>query len=126
MKIDNISLWQKRIADKKASRMKLDEWCVCMFAFEILDWKPGQPRTGKVDFEHKAGKNYSRLFDGYKNGKISLYQLKAFQSYPNNFRIEGFSTNRSHAFEKTLLEITKGFPWVSSLSNNWKELNYAN
>jgi len=27
MKTDNISLWQKRIADKKASRMKLDEWC---------------------------------------------------------------------------------------------------
>lgn len=27
MKIDNISLWQKRIADKEASRMKLNEWC---------------------------------------------------------------------------------------------------
>lgn len=27
MKIDKIALWQKRIADKKASRMKLDEWC---------------------------------------------------------------------------------------------------
>lgn len=27
MKTDNITLWQKRIADKKASGMKLDEWC---------------------------------------------------------------------------------------------------
>lgn len=93
---------------------------------EVLDWKPGQPRKGKVDFGHKAGKNYHKMFEKYKNGKISLEQLKAFQSNPKNFRIESFSANRGHLFEKTLLEVTKGSPWISSASDFWKEFNYAN
>lgn len=93
---------------------------------EILDWKPGQPRKGKVDFGHKPGKSYKKMFEKYKNGKISLEQLKAFQSNPKNFRIESYSANRSHQFEKSLLEISEGFPWGSSASNYWKELNYAN
>lgn len=93
---------------------------------EILDWKPGQPRKGKVDFGHKAGKNYSKMFKKYKYGKISLEELKAFQSNPKNFRIEHYSSNRSHEFEKTLLEIMKEYPWLSSASDYWKELNYAN
>lgn len=93
---------------------------------EILDWKPGQPRKGKVDFGHKAGKNYAKMFEKYKYGKISLEQLKIFQSNPKNFRIEKYSANRSHAFEKTLLEITKRYPWISSASNYWKELNHEN
>ena len=93
---------------------------------QILNWKPGEQRTGKVDFGHKAGKNYSKMFEKYMNGKISLKQLKAFQSTPKNFRIEGYSPNRGHLYEKTIFEITKGFPWLSSGSNAWKEFKYAN
>lgn len=93
---------------------------------KVLEWKPGQPRTGKVDFGHRAGKNYNKLFQGYKNGKVSLDQLKSFQSNPKNFRIEGFSSNRSHLFEKTIFERTGGFPWSSGASNIWRELVYDN
>ena len=89
---------------------------------EILDWKPGQPRAGKVDFGHKPGKSYYKVFEQYRNGRITLEELKAFQSNPSNFRIEAVSSNRSHLYEKTLLEITKGFPWISSISDLWKEL----
>ncbi len=92
---------------------------------QILNWKPGDPRTGKVDFGHKPGKNYCKMFEKYKYGKISLEQLKAFQSNPKNFRIEGYSPNRGHLYEKTIFEITKGFPWLSSESNTWKEFEYA-
>jgi hypothetical protein len=57
------------------------------------------------------------MFEKYSNGKISLKQLKAFQSNSRNFRIEGYSPNRGHLYEKTIFEITKGFPWLSSESN---------
>ena len=55
-----------------------------------------------------------------------LEQLKVFQCDPKNFRIEEFSANRGHMFEKTILEITKGFPWLSSASNVVKEYIYEN
>jgi hypothetical protein len=93
---------------------------------QILDWKPGQPRTGAVDFGHQAGRNYSKVFQDYANGKITLEQLKAFQFNPKNFRIEAFSANSSHLFEKSIFEIGKGIPWLSSISSVIREYIYGN
>ena len=99
---------------------------------QVLDWKPGEPRAGKVDFGHKPGKNYQKVFEQYRNGKISLQELKAYQSNPKNFRIEAYSANRSHAYERTFYErtfgdafkSTKGAPWSSAIVH--KEVNNAN
>lgn len=99
---------------------------------QVLDWKPGEPRAGKVDFGHKSGKNYQKVFEKYINRKISLQELKAYQSNPKNFRIEAYSANRSHAYEKTIFErtfgdafkSTKGAPWLDTIVQ--KEVNNAN
>ncbi|WKF84404.1 GH-E family nuclease [Lacticaseibacillus pantheris] len=66
---------------------------------EVIDWKPGEPRTGKVDFGHVTGKKYSEMFERYRDGEISLQELKDFQFNPDNFQLENPSANRSHLFE---------------------------
>lgn len=66
---------------------------------EVIDWKPGQPRNGVVDVGHKTGHEYRDYFEQYKNGEISLEELKQIQSDPNNFYFETPSSNRSHAHE---------------------------
>ena len=81
---------------------------------EVIDWKPGEPRQGIVDFGHKAGKNYDILFQKYKYKEITLDELKAFQFNPSNFRLELPSANRSHVFEKSFLQLFKEFPFASS------------
>ena len=66
---------------------------------EVINWKPGQPRKGVVDFGHIEGKAYRDEFKKYKNREITLNQLKEFQSDPSNFQIELPSNNRSGRFE---------------------------
>lgn len=66
---------------------------------EVIDWKPGEPREGVVDFGHKSGKSYNEMFQKYKNGEITLDELKQFQFDPQNYRLETPSANRSHEFE---------------------------
>ena len=66
---------------------------------EVIDWKPGQPKKGVVDVGHKTGNEYRDWFEMYKNGEISLDELKAYQSNPDNFYFETPSSNRSHAYE---------------------------
>ena len=66
---------------------------------DVIDWKPGQSRRGVVDFGHKEGKTYKKMFEKYKNREITLQELKDFQFNPDNFRIETPSANRSHKFE---------------------------
>ena len=64
-----------------------------------INWKPGQPRRGIVDFGHKPGKKYSDMFRKYKYGEISLEELKEFQFSPNNYQLETIHGNRSHLYE---------------------------
>lgn len=64
-----------------------------------IEWKPGESRRGVVDFGHNQGQSYNTMFEKYRNGEISLDELKEFQSNPNNFRLEDPSANRSHKFE---------------------------
>lgn len=66
---------------------------------EIIDWKPGEPRKGKVDFGHVSGQSYREIFEAYKNRKITLKQLKEIQFNPKNYRLELPSNNRSHKYE---------------------------
>lgn len=66
---------------------------------EILYWKPGQPRTGKVDFGHKKHHEYNKWFLKYKNREITLAQFKQHEFNPDNFYIESISKNRSKRFE---------------------------
>lgn len=66
---------------------------------EVINWKPGEPRTGKADFGHDKGRSYNNEFKKYKNREITLDQLKEFQSNPDNFRIESPSANRGHKYE---------------------------
>ena len=67
--------------------------------YRVIDWKPGQPRKGVVDFGHKVGKDYDSMFKKYVSGEITLIQLKEFQCNPDNFRIEIPSSNRDHSHE---------------------------
>lgn len=66
---------------------------------EVIDWKPGQPRKGVVDFGHKPGASYSSVFKRYRNGEIELEDLKKFQFDPDNYQLETPSTNRGHKYE---------------------------
>lgn len=66
---------------------------------EIINWKPGEPRKGVVDFGHKSGKSYHEMFQKYKNREITLDELKEFQYNPGNYRLETPSSNRSRLFE---------------------------
>ncbi|MFD3216738.1 WXG100 family type VII secretion target [Bacillus sp. BR_7a] len=66
---------------------------------ETIDWKPGRPRKGKVDFGHTEGNSYKKMFEKYKHGEITLEELKEFQFNPDNFRLETPSANRSHKYE---------------------------
>ena len=66
---------------------------------EIIDWKPGEPRKGVVDFGHKKGRSYKEMFSKYKNGEITLQELKEFQFNPDNYRLETPKANRSHLYE---------------------------
>lgn len=67
--------------------------------YREIDWKPGQPRQGVVDFGHEEGKCYNDMFLKYRDRDISLQELKDFQENPENFRIEIPSPNRGHAHE---------------------------
>ena len=66
---------------------------------EVINWKPGEPRNGVVDFGHVSGSSYNEMFQKYKNREISLDELKEFQFNPDNYRLETPSANRSHKYE---------------------------
>lgn len=66
---------------------------------EIIDWKPGEPRRGVVDFGHKSGLEYADMFEKYKYGEITVDELKEFQFNPDNYQLEAPSANRSHMYE---------------------------
>ena len=67
--------------------------------YGIINWKPGQPRKGIVDFGHTKGNSYIQMFEKYKKNLITLDELKEFQYNPKNFRIEKPSSNRNHFYE---------------------------
>ena len=67
--------------------------------YSEIKWKPGESRKGVVDFGHKEGRSYKEIFLKYKNGLITLDELKEFQSDSENFRLEIPSSNRNHSHE---------------------------
>lgn len=65
----------------------------------ILNWKPGQPRAGRVDMGHKPGREYWRIFRRYVCGEITLDEFKKIESTADNFQIQGIPENRGHKNE---------------------------
>ena len=66
---------------------------------EILDWKPGQPRKGIVDFGHTPGEKYSNVFEKYKNELRTPKQFRDWYNDVSNYQFENPSNNRSHKYE---------------------------
>ncbi len=64
-----------------------------------IDWKPGQPREGKWDMGHNAGREYRDLRDDYLSGKISKEEFVAEVQKAGNYRVEHPGRNRSHVDE---------------------------
>lgn len=67
--------------------------------YAVIDWKPEQGRNGAVDFGHKRNQEYRKVFNQYKNGEISLEDLKRHEFSPDNFQIGLPGPNRSHLHE---------------------------
>lgn len=67
---------------------------------EILDWKPGQPRKGIVDFGHTPGEKYSNVFEKYKNELRTPKQFRDWYNDVSNYQFENPSNNRSHKYEQ--------------------------
>lgn len=66
---------------------------------QTINWKPGQPRKDIVDFGHRKGRSYNEMFQKYKNGQITLDELKEFKFNPDNYILQTPFSNRSHIFE---------------------------
>ena len=66
---------------------------------EILDWKPGQPRKGIVDFGHTPGEKYSNVFEKYKNELRTPKQFRDWYNDVSNYQFDNPSNNRSHKSE---------------------------
>lgn len=47
----------------------------------------------------KRNFNSKEIFNKYKNGEITLDELKDFQTNYHNYRLETPSANRSHKYE---------------------------
>ena len=66
---------------------------------EAINWLPGQPRKGVVDFGHLPKSKYSEIFKEYLNEKRTPKDFRDWYNNPQNYRFETPHTNRSHAYE---------------------------
>lgn len=66
----------------------------------VLNWRPGQPRQGVVDFGHMSGYEYDKLFQAYVEGVMPLDELKNITFNPAIYQLEAPGSNRSHKHEQ--------------------------
>ena len=66
---------------------------------EVINWLPGQPRKGVVDFGHSQKSKYSNIFQNYLNERMTPKEFRDWYNDPKNYRFETPNTNRSHAYE---------------------------
>ena len=66
---------------------------------EIIDWKPGQPRKGVVDFGHMPDQKYSDVFEKYRNENINPKEFREWYNNVENYQFEKPGNNRSHKYE---------------------------
>ncbi|WP_109507300.1 SpvB/TcaC N-terminal domain-containing protein [Nocardioides speluncae] len=64
-----------------------------------LDWKPGQPRKGIWDMGHLPGREYRKLLDDLKSGRITESEFLKRYRDPKNYQVEHAGRNRSHVDE---------------------------
>ncbi|MGN0065836.1 MAG: HNH/ENDO VII family nuclease [Nocardioides sp.] len=65
-----------------------------------IDWKPGDPQTGKWDMGHLPGEEYRHLRDEYLSGKISKEEFLRRYRDPDNYEVSHPGRNRSHQDEE--------------------------
>jgi|GEM_PF-688196 len=68
---------------------------------EVINWLPGQPRKGVVDFGHLPKSKYSEIFKEYLNEEKNPKDFRDWYNNPRNYRFETPHTNRSHVYENT-------------------------
>ena len=67
---------------------------------EIINWKPGEPKKGIVDFGHKPDRKYSDIFyQEYLPEKWTPQQLRDWYNDPQNYQFEVPINNQGHKFE---------------------------
>ena len=65
----------------------------------LIEWRPGEPRTGIWDMGHLPGAKYSALREEYLTHKITLEEFLQKYQDPNNYRVEDWLRNRAHVDE---------------------------
>ena len=76
---------------------------------EVINWLPGQPRKGVVDFGHSPKSKYSNIFQNYLNEKMTPKEFRDWYNNSQNYRFETPHTNRSHAYENTTTPLLPQF-----------------
>ena len=77
---------------------------------EVINWLPGQPRKGVVDFGHLSKENYLKVFN--EQYLTEIWTPKAFRDWYNdskNYRFETPHTNRSHQYENVTTPLVPQF-----------------
>ena len=65
----------------------------------LIEWRPGEPRTGIWDMGHLPGAKYSALREKYLTHEITLEEFLQEYQDPNNYRVEDWLRNRAHVDE---------------------------
>lgn len=66
---------------------------------EIINWKPGEPKKGIVDFGHKPKYKYSDYFKRYKNEEVTPKELRDWYNDPTHYQFEVPLNNEGHKYE---------------------------
>ena len=67
---------------------------------KIINWKPGEPKKGIVDFGHKPDRKYSDIFyQEYLPEKWTPQQLRDWYNDPQNYQFEVPINNQGRKFE---------------------------
>ena len=76
---------------------------------EVINWLPGQPRKGVVDFGHQPDEKYSEKFKEYLNEELTPKEFRDWYNNPKNYRFETPHTNRSHQYENVTTSLVPQF-----------------
>ena len=72
--------------------------CIGSLTGEV-EWIPGTSRIGVWDMGHIKGSEYWRLISRFKDGKVTLSEVKEEYQNWENYQVEDPSYNRSHKGE---------------------------
>ena len=88
---------------------------------EVINWLPGQPRKGVVDFGHLPKQKYSKVFnEKYLTEIWTPKELRDWYNNPKNYRFETPYTNRSHQYENITTSLVPQFNLSEGLLLEYK------